>query len=121
MAEPPATNVPTLQQLRAGLHELAEVLHEKHRLEPQAQEALANLMDELSKALDPTAAPPAETAQLAASAAQLAKTLHQKHNQTLLAAAKQRLEEAAFRAETAAPLATGLARRLLDVLADLGI
>jgi hypothetical protein len=33
----------------------------------------------------------------------------------------QRLKDAAARAEAKAPVATGLARRLVDVLADIGI
>jgi hypothetical protein len=58
---------------------------------------------------------------LANTAANLARALHQQHNPTLLSAAKQRLEQAALRAEAQVPMATGVARRLLDTLADLGI
>lgn len=111
-------NVPPIQ---VKLHELAEEVRAAQHLEPQAQEALADLVDELSKALTPTVIASSETAQLADTAASLARALHQQHNPTLLSAAKQRLEQAAIRAEAKAPVATGIVRRLLDVLADLGI
>jgi hypothetical protein len=108
-------------QVQTHLHELAEVLRQAHHLDPETQEALADLVDELSKALTATALASSETAHLASSAAGLARTLHQQANPTLLSAAKQRLEQAALRAEAQAPVATGIARRLLDTLADLGI
>ena len=108
-------------QVQANLHELAEVLREAHHLEPEAQEALANLVDELGKALTPAALASSETAHLASTAAGLARTLHQEASPSLLSAAKRRLEQAALRAEAQAPVATGIARRLLDALADLGI
>jgi hypothetical protein len=107
--------------IRASLHELAEVLRHADHLEPETQEALADLMDELSKTVQPSAAPLAETVQLARSAAQLVRALQEQPGTTLLSAAKRRFDEAAARAEARAPMATGLARRLLDTLADLGI
>jgi hypothetical protein len=121
MPEQPPNQLPTGEQVQAHLHELAEVLREAHHLEPEAQEALADLVEELGKALTPTAIASHETAQLANTAAHLARALHQEHNPTLLSAAKQRLEQAALRAEAQAPVATGIARRLLDALANLGI
>ena len=121
MSEEPSRPAPADTPFRASFHELAQVLREAHHLEPEAQEALADLVDELGKTLTPTALAGSETAHLASSAADLARTLHQEQSPTLLSAAKQRLEQAALRAETQAPVAAGIARRLLDVLADLGI
>jgi hypothetical protein len=118
--EPPSEGQPGAH-IRASLHELSQVLREAHHLEPEAQEALADLVDELGKALTPAALASSETAHLASSAANVARALHQQHNPTLLSAAKRRLEQAALQAETKAPVATGVARRILDVLADLGI
>jgi hypothetical protein len=97
------------------------MVREAHHLGPEAQEALADLLDELGKALAPAATPTSETTHLANSAAHLAQALHQQHGLPLLSAAKQRLEQAALRAEGTAPMATGVVRRILDVLADLGI
>jgi hypothetical protein len=107
--------------VQAQLRELAHVLREADHLEPGAQEALADLVDELSNALTPAGITSSETAHLADSAANLARTLHQESNPTLLSAAKKRFEQAALRAEAQAPVATGVARRLLDTLANLGI
>jgi hypothetical protein len=121
MPEPVSSGSQTASQIRACLHDLAEVLREAHHLEPEAQQALADLVDELQAALEPTAVPPAELAHLAESAAHLARALRQRHDAGLLAAARERLEQAAVRAETAAPLATGLARRFMETLANLGI
>jgi hypothetical protein len=121
MTEQPAPTSPAAAEVQARLHELAQVLRTAHRLEPEAQAALANLVDELSALLDPAVPPSAATAHLADSAVQLAHELQKPPNKTLLAAAKDRLQEAMARAEAEAPLATGLARQFLDTLADLGI
>jgi hypothetical protein len=121
MPEQPPSEPRSGAEVQAHLHELAQVLREAHHLEPEAQEALADLVDQLSEALTPAAIAGSETTHLANSAASLARALHQEPNPTLLSAAKKRLERAALRAEAQAPVATGVARRLLDVLADLGI
>ncbi len=121
MPEQPPTSPQVVAQVQASLHELARVLREAHHLEPQAQEALADLVEELSKALDPATSPSPETAHLAESAAQLAQALQQRHNRSLLAAARDRLAKAALRVESEAPMTTAIVGRLLDTLADLGI
>jgi hypothetical protein len=100
---------------------LAQVLHEKHQLEPEAQQALADLMEELARSVGSSTGPSPETAQLASSVAEIARSLQEEEQPTLLAAARERLQDAALRAERRAPLVTGLARRLLEILADLGI
>lgn len=121
MPEESSSEGQTGAQVRASLHKLAQVLRQADHLEPEAQEALADLVDELGKALAPTTPASSEAAHLASTAASLARALHQEQSPTLLSAAKRRLEQAAIRAESQAPVATGIARRLLDVLADLGI
>ena len=107
--------------LEASIHELAQVVLGAHHLEPEAQRALADLVDELSKILHAAPIPAEETARLAESAAHLAQALQQRHDTTFLAQARDRLTEAVARAEAQAPVATGVARRLLDALANLGI
>ena len=121
MPEEPPSEARTGAHIRATFHDVAQMLREAHQLKPEAQEALADLVDELGKTLTPTALATSETAHLASSAASVARALHQEQSPTLLSAAKQRLEQAALRAEARAPVATDVARRLLDVLADLGI
>ena len=66
-------------------------------------------------------APSAEGSHLADSTAHLARALNRPHDTGLLASAKKRLEESIIRAENEVPLASGLARNLLDILANLGI
>lgn len=110
----------TPEQVRARLQELARSLRQAGHLEPEAQQELADLMEELAGVV--ASAPAADqTTRLAAHAAQLAQALHQQQDEGLLAAAKKKLEQSALRAEEEAPLATGIVRRLIDTLANLGI
>jgi hypothetical protein len=111
--EPPAA-------ARTDLEEVVPLLREARHIDPEVQRALADLVDELIRVMDPHA-PAAQATHLAESSTQLVKALHRKHHAGLITAAKERLEEAATRAEAEAPVATGLARRLIDTLANLGI
>jgi hypothetical protein len=121
MSQPRESDPQALQRIQASLHDLAQVLRQAHRLDPQTQKTLADLVDELSKTLNSTTMPTEEVAHLASSTAELAKGLHHNENPSLLAAARKRLEEAALRAEAQAPVATGIVWRLLDTLANIGI
>jgi hypothetical protein len=97
------------------------MLRESGSLDPEARHVLAELVDELSKVLNESNPPPAEVAHLGESAAHLAESLHRQHDQGLLGKARDRLGAAVLRAEAYAPVAAGLARRLLDALANIGI
>jgi hypothetical protein len=121
MPEPSPRNQPTALPIQAKLQEIAQLLREADHLEPEAQQALAGLLDEINRALDPAVLSSGETAHLAESVAQLGRALHQRHDTGLLAAARERLERAVVRAETTAPVAAGLVRRLLEAVANLGI
>jgi hypothetical protein len=120
MSEPESPGPVPSSPLQQSLLKLAPLLREAHHLEPEVQEILADLIDELVRAVDP-AAPSAQTEHLAETSAHLVRVLHRKQHVGLLTAAKERLEEAAARAEAEAPVATGLARRLVETLAGLGI
>ncbi len=117
MSEPNQTDA----SISARLHELAQLLRTTPHLNPQAQVELANLIDELRQALPAGAKPGTEQTHLAESATHLVHALHQRQAAGFLDAAKQRLEDAALRAEAEAPLAAGVVRRLIDTLANLGI
>lgn len=121
MPEQPQRSPQAAADVLACLHEVAQFLRQAHHLEPEAQRALADLVDELSRSVNPADLPSVETAHLAQTTAQLARALDQQHDETVVARARDRLEAAAAQAEVQAPLATGLARRVLDVLANLGI
>jgi hypothetical protein len=102
------------------LRDLAGLLRGAEHLTPATRAALADLMAELAGALGRGGTGP-QLDHLAESAAQAARALHEQGQHGLLAAARERLEAAAARAEAKAPVATGVARRLIDVLAEIGI
>lgn len=103
------------------LTQLAQLLRQARHLGPEAQEELADLVEELGRLLHPEVISSTEATHLVESTAHLAEALHERHDAGLLAAAKERLKEAALRAETKAPMATGIARQLIETLANLGI
>ena len=111
----------TEQSPSVNLHELAQKLREADHLGPEAQEAVADLLDELARALPPAGVAAADAAHLAESATHLADALHEKHEARALAAALERFKKSVARAEAKAPMATGIARRLIETLANLGI
>ncbi len=116
-----ADTPPSLQDVQARLHEVARMLQDSSSLDPEARRVLADLVDELGASLRASNAPPAEVAHLADSAANLAAALHRQHDRGLLGTARDRFGAAVIQAEADAPVAVGLARRLLDVLANIGI
>jgi hypothetical protein len=108
-------------EMSGRLHEIAQLLRGTHHLGPEAQQALANLADELGDLLNPTGTPPAEAAPILESTAQVVAALRHDQGTGVLAAARQRLEHALAEVEAHAPGSADFARRLLDVLANLGI
>jgi len=106
--------------VRDNLLELARCLRGVHHLEPEVRAELADLLGELAGALDQPA-PSAQSDHLAQSAAHLVRALQGQHEAGPIVAARRRLEDAAARAEAKAPVATGIVRRLIAALADLGI
>jgi hypothetical protein len=109
MAEEPATDGLSAAQIQSSLAAVAQFLREAHPLTPEAQQALADLLDELSKSLNCATASDAEGEQ------------QEGHNATLLAAAKERLQETTLRAEVGAPTLTGIVERFLETLANIGV
>jgi hypothetical protein len=120
MTDPAPPRPEAAASVRTQLHEVVPLLRGTRHIEPDVQQALADLVDELIRVMDPNA-PAAQAAHLAESSTHLVQALHRKHHAGLITAAKERLEEAATRAEAEAPVATGLARRLIDTLSNLGI
>src|SRR5260221_8798839 len=113
MAEPTPPENQSMPQLQTQLHDVAKRLRESAHLGVEEREELAKLMDELGQALDLCRGSPETASHLAASAANIARGLHDKHDVSLLKAARKRLEQVFIRAETEAPRATGIAERLL--------
>jgi hypothetical protein len=121
MAETPSPGTPSVPEIQARLQAAAHLLRRKGPLDAEAKSALAELVDELGRILHTSEVPPAEVTHLAESTAHLVEALHQQRLRELPVSVRERLERAAVRAEAQAPTAVGVARRLLDALANLGI
>jgi hypothetical protein len=120
MAEQTPTPGPGASVVRNNLQELAQVLRDADHLEPETQQTLADLVAELSQALEAGQLNSEVTGHLADSTAQLIAGLRQQQR-GLLSGARERLQDAAAAAEANAPLVTGLTERLIDVLSNIGI
>lgn len=121
MSDRPESVTPSVAQLQARLYEISQLLRETRTIEERARRDLAEMVDELGKVLESAPAPPTEVAHLIESTAHLAEALHHQHDRGLLSRARDRLEEAVVRAEVSHPFAAGLAKRLLETLANIGI
>ena len=121
MPDTPEPGTPSVPEVRNRLQGAARMLRESASLDPDVRRALAELLDELGRALEAPDAPPAEVARLAEGTAHLAESLQRGHDRGLLERARERLEELLLQAETRAPNAVGLTQRLIDALANLGI
>ena len=121
MPDTPQSQPPSVAELQARLRDVANSLRRSSSLDVPSQRALSELVQELSKALAAAQIPADELAHLADSTAHLAETLHHEEDRGLLGKARDRFEGALINAETHAPNLVGVARRLLDALANLGI
>ncbi len=121
MPEQSPPEVPAATGVQASLHTIAEILRDPHPLTHEIRTVLADLVDELGRVLATAHPTPTEVGHLAESTAQLARAVHRQEPPGLLAAARNRVEAAILAAESNAPLTAGLARRLLDTLANIGI
>ncbi len=121
MPEPAPSGPNPPPPVQASLHVVAEVLRDPHPLTVEAREALAALVDELGNLLAAPGAPPEAVAHLAESTAHLVQAAHRRADEGLMAAARDRVEQAILGVESQAPLAAGIARRVLDALAGIGI
>lgn len=121
MSEPIPVDPQSQTQMRTDFQELAGLLREASHLEPEAQRSLANLLEELGREIDPAALTSTQTTHLAEAVSRVARSLHEKDESGILATARDRLQQAASRAEVEAPVATGIVRQFIDVLASMGI
>lgn len=120
MPEPPTEGAEPTPPIRDNLLELARRIRDVDHLEPEVGAELADLLGELAGALEHPA-PSAQADHLAQSAAHLARALEHQAKPGPIAEARRRLEDAAANAEVRAPVATGIVRRMIAALADLGI
>jgi hypothetical protein len=107
-------------QVQAHLHAISRLLRDMRPLGPEEQALLADFVDELGNALDSPEVSDHEVAALTAGASELMQA-HQQNQPGVLTAAEERLERAAVTVEAKAPALANLARRLAEMLSDLGI
>ena len=107
--------------LQADLQDVAARLREARFLEPEAQRALADLVEELMTLLHKEDLPAAELDHLADMTGHLREALHHDQDVGAVGRVREGFQRALSNAQTSAPLAMGLARQLLDTLANIGI
>lgn len=112
---------PTSARIQADLQQLAKEIRDAGHLEPQTQSSLASLLEELGKELNTGGSLSEKASHLASAVSEVARSLHGQEPPGLMETARDRLKEAAARAEVDAPVATGVVNRFLDVLANMGI
>ena len=121
MSQPQPTGPVPPSAVPSRLREVARLLREAHHLGPEAQQSLAALAEELANTLGSSGVPSAEEVQLGLLSGQLIQSLQRGDDTAPVEATRHRLQEAIAAAEIRAPFAAGLARQLLDVLANIGI
>jgi hypothetical protein len=119
MSNTPEPSQPAVPEVQTRLQDVARRLRQSDSIDSESQQALAELVDELSRNLAGPMPPDAVT-HLAETTAHLAEAL-QHHEKRLPITLRDRLERALVNAEAHAPTAVGLTRRLLDALANIGI
>jgi GTP1/Obg family GTP-binding protein len=107
--------------VQAHLHTIAQLLRSADHVGPEAQQLLADLVDELGKALASAEVPNEEIAHLTESATLLAKAVQEENAPGVLQKAESRLESAVVAIESKAPALASLTRRLAEMLSNLGI
>ncbi len=108
-------------EVSAQLHAISQILRDAHRLDPQTQAALADLVDEVSNTLEAATVDNAKLAKLTECAGSLVKAVHDQHDEGLLAAAQDRLVHAVVAVEAEAPGLASLTRRVAEMLSNVGI
>src|SRR5262249_51799617 len=112
---------PDAAAIQTRLHEVARLLRAGVHLDAAVQQEVADLLDELSKAIQPAGSPSAETLHVAQTATHLVQQLQRPQEIGLIELTKKRLHHAVAGEETKAPQVAKLAGRILDALANIGI
>lgn len=107
--------------VRDRLHAIAQSLRQSGPMPAESRKLLADLVEELGHAV-PGESGSAETwRHLGEHAAQLAEAIREDHEPGLLESARDRLSQTVVAAETEAPILSGIAKRFIQALSDLGI
>src|SRR5438105_2600606 len=108
MSDPINPRPPVGAEVRTHLHTIAQLLREVPHLGPDAQRLLAELVAELSDALDAETVPAAELAHIADTAAQLVRAAQRGEEHGFLSRTRDKLENAAATVEADAPMLAGI-------------
>ena len=107
MAQEFPVTEPTPQDVHTHLEAISELLRRPHLLDAAAQAALADLVDELDKALKLGKISNEEAARVAATASHFAEAVHREEEAGVLKAARDRLSQAAIAAENSTVILVG--------------
>lgn len=121
MTENDLSGTPSLPDIQRRLAEVAALLRDSTALDAEARAVLAELVQELSGNLAGAPMASDQLTHLAGTTTHLAEALHHRRDPRRVAAWRERFEDAVNRAEVDYPVTVGVARRLLDVLANMGI
>jgi hypothetical protein len=121
MDEPLSNPQEAAFKVREVLHAIAELLRDVPPLGPEAQQLLAEIIDELSRSLEAETVPPAELSSLAQHVSELISAAHAGEDTGLIGSLRAQVERLAAAVESRAPLVAGLTRRLIETLSEIGI
>ena len=121
MPENLAAASPAVLEIRARLQKIAQMLRKGGSLDAGSQRALAELVDEMTRILETEKLPDAELAHLTQTTARMEEAIRHQRDLGIVGTVREGLQRAVANAEANAPIAVGLARKLLDALANIGI
>src|SRR6516225_4285136 len=107
MSDQAPQRTPSTAEVREHLHTIARLLRAVPHLGPEAQQQLAELVDELSRALEGETVPLAELTHLADHVEQLVKATREGEETGPIGKVRDRLEAAVATVEAKAPLLAG--------------
>src|SRR5712692_9200699 len=99
MPETPEPTTPSVAETQPRLHDVTRLLRQPGPIDPESQQVLAELVDELTRALETGNLPAAEVTHLAETTAHLAESLHHQQDLGLVGKARDRVERAVGNAE----------------------
>ena len=121
MSENLASSTPAVPELLARLQVIARLLRQADSVDALSRQSLAELVDEMKINLETKHLPAAELTHLGETTVHLEETLRHHQDQGVAGRAREGFERIVGSAEAKAPFAVGVARRLLETLANIGI
>jgi hypothetical protein len=117
----PSTPFADPDEARALLRVVAHLLYQADQLGPEAQRSLGEFLNRYADALEEPKISAEDLTRLTERAFQLAQTIHQGEERGVVTTVRDRLEAAIIAADAEYPTASGIGRRLMETLSNLGI